>query len=227
MSPSSPPDRPVRQQRSWPGPGGGGPWLAAAAGGSALVAATWLVAQLSLRQQMAAMQGEIDLCRSSRGLNLPVLLKDLNRFAAAAASRQESERLQQRLQGLEADQGRTLTELARIKSATSPAERFHLASGDDYNLLAGQITVAVAAVRADGADVALAGGAASPWKIGEFRDLSFGDGPYRLRLEATRATPPRATFRLEALKGAAAASPGPGPGSGSGPPAPAPFPPAP
>ncbi len=205
MSPSLPPDRPAAPRRSWPGPGGPGPWLAAAAGGSALVAATWLVAQGALRQQMAAMQGEIDLCRSSRGLNLPVLLKDLNRFAAAAASRQEGERLQQRLLGLEADQSRTLAELAQLKRATSPEERFHLASGRSHDLLAGQVAVAVTAVRADGADVGLAGAAAGPWKSGEFRDLRFGEGPYRLKLEATRTSPPRATFRLEALKGAATA----------------------
>jgi len=205
MSPSLPPDRPAAPRRSWPGPGGPGPWLAAAAGGSALVAATWLVAQGALRQQMAAMQGEIDLCRSSRGLNLPVLLKDLNRFAAAAASRQEGERLQQRLLGLEADQNRTLAELAQLKRATSPEERFHLASGHSHDLLAGQVAVTVTAVRVDGADVGLAGTAAGPWKTGEFRDLRFGEGPYRLKLEATRTSPPRATFRLEALKGAAKA----------------------
>jgi hypothetical protein len=169
------------------------------------VALTWLVSQGALRQQMAAMQGEIDLCRSSRGLNLPVLLKDLNRFAAAAASRQEGERLQQRLLGLEADQGRTLAELALLRRATSPEERFHLASGRSHDLLAGQVAVAVMAVRADGADVALAGAAASPWKTGEFRDLRIGEGPYRLKLEATRPAPPRATFRLEALKPAAKA----------------------
>ena len=210
MSPSVPPDRPAGRRRSWPGPGGASPWLAAAAGGSALVAATWLVAQGALRQQMAAMQGEIDLCRSSRGLNLPVLLKDLNRFAAAAASRQESERLQQRLVGLEADQGRALGELAQLRRATSPEERFHLASGHSHDLLAGQVAVAVTAVRADGADVGLAGAAAGPWKTGEFRDLRLGEGPYRLKLEATRPTPPRATFRLEALKPAAQAPAGPG-----------------
>ena len=103
MSPSLPPDRPAGPPRSWSGPGGPWLWLAlAAAGGSALVALTWLVAQGALRQQMATMQSEIDLCRSVRGINLPVLLKDLNRFAAAAASRQEGERLQQRLLGLEA-----------------------------------------------------------------------------------------------------------------------------
>jgi len=164
------------------------------------VALTWLVSQGALRQQMAAMQGEIDLCRSSRGLNLPALLKDLNRFATAAASRQEGERLQQRLLGLEADQGRTLAELARLRRASSPEERFHLASGRSHDLLAGQVAVAVMAVRADGADVALAGAAASPWKTGEFRDLRIGEGPYRLKLEATRPAPPRATFRLEALK---------------------------
>jgi len=164
------------------------------------VALTWLVSQGALRQQMAAMQGEIDLCRSSRGLNLPALLKDLNRFATAAASSQEGERLQQRLLGLEADQGRTLAELARLRRASSPEERFHLASGRSHDLLAGQVAVAVMAVRADGADVALAGAAASPWKTGEFRDLRIGEGPYRLKLEATRPAPPRATFRLEALK---------------------------
>jgi hypothetical protein len=198
MSPSVPPDRPAGPHRSW--------LAAAAAAGSALVALTWLLAQGTLRQQMAAMQSEIDLCRSSRGLNLPVLLKDLNRFAAAASSRQEGERLKQRLQGLEADQGRALAELAQLKLATSPEERFHLASGRNHDLLAGQVAVAVTAVRVDGADVGLAGAAASPWKIGEFRDLRFGDGPYRLKLEATRASPPRATFRLEALKSAAKAS---------------------
>ena len=198
MSPSVPPDRPAGPPRSW--------LALAAAGGAALVALTWLVAQGTLRQQMATMQSEIDLCRSVRGINLPVLLKDLNRFAAAAASRQEGERLQQRLQGLEADQGRTLAELAELRRATSPEERFHLASGRSHDLLAGQVAVAVTAVRVDGAEVALAGAAASPWKIGEFRDLSFGDGPYRLKLEATRVSPPRATFRLEALKSAATAS---------------------
>jgi hypothetical protein len=151
---------------------------------------------------MATMQSEIDLCRSVRGINLPVLLNDLNRFAAAAASRQEGERLQERLQGLEADQGRTLAELAELRRATSPEERFHLASGRSHDLLAGQVAVAVTAVRADGADVALAGAAASPWKTGEFRDLRIGEGPYRLKLEASRPSPPRATFRLEALKGA-------------------------
>jgi len=174
------------------------------------VALTWLVAQGALRQQMAAMQGEIDLCRSSRGLNLPVLLKDLNRFAAAAASRQEGERLLQRLAGLEADQGRALAELAQAKRAISPEERFHLASGRSHDLLAGQVAVAVTAVRADGADVGLAGAAAGPWKTGEFRDLRFGEGPYRLKLEATRPNPPRATFRLEALKDAAKAPVDPG-----------------
>ena len=194
MSPSLPPDRPAGPPRSW--------LALAAAGGSALVALTWLVAQGALRQQMATMQSEIDLCRSVRGINLPVLLKDLNRFAAAAASRQEGERLQQRLQGLEADQGRTLAELAELRRATSPEERFHLASGRSHDLLAGQVAVAVTAVRADGADVALEGAAASPWKTGEFRDLRLGEGPYRLKLEASRPTPPRATFRLEALKGA-------------------------
>ncbi len=199
MSPSLPPDRPAGPPRSWLA-------LAAAGGGAALVALTWLVAQGTLRQQMATMQGEIDLCRSSRGLNLPLLLKDLNRFAAAAASRQEGERLQQRLLGLEADQGRALAELAELRRATSPEERFHLASGRSHDLLAGQVAVAVTAVGADGADVGLAGAAASPWKTGEFRDLRFSDGPYRLKLEAIRASPPRATFRLEALKSAAAAS---------------------
>lgn len=203
MSPSLPPDRPAGPPRSWSGPRGPWLWLAlAAAGGSALVALTWLVAQGALRQQLATMQSEIDLCRSVRGINLPVLLKDLNRFAAAAASRQEGERLQQRLQGLEADQGSTLAELAELRRATAPEERFHLASGRSHDLLAGQVAVAVTAVRADGADVALAGAAASPWKTGEFRDLRIGEGPYRLKLEATRPSPPRATFRLEALKGA-------------------------
>jgi hypothetical protein len=99
-----------------------------------------------------------------------------------------------------------LAELAELRRATSPEERFHLASGRSHDLLAGQVAVAVTAVRVDGAEVALAGAAASPWKIGEFRDLSFGDGPYRLKLEATRVSPPRATFRLEALKSAATAS---------------------
>ena len=182
MSPSLPPDRPAGPPRSWSGPGGPWLWLAlAAAGGSALVALTWLVAQGALRQQLATMQSEIDLCRSVRGINLPV---------------------QQRMQGLEADQGRTLAELAEQRRATSPEERFHLASGRSHDLLAGQVAVAVTAVRADGADVALAGAAASPWKTGEFRDLRIGEGPYRLKLEASRPSPPRATFRLEALKGA-------------------------
>ena len=204
MSPSLPPDQPAGRPRSRSSPWVPWLWLAvAAAAGSALVALTWLVAQGALRQQMATMRAEIDLCRSSRGLNLPVLLKDLNRFAAAAASRQEAERLQQRLLGLEADQSRTLAELAQLRQATSPEERFHLASGQSHDLLAGQVAVVVTAVRANGADVALAGAAASPWQTGEFRDLRIGEGPYRLKLEATRPAPPRATFRLESLKPAA------------------------
>jgi hypothetical protein len=179
-----------------------GAWLAVAlaAGGSALVAATWLLAQLSWESRLRSLEAELTFWRRTRQVDLPRLVADLERLAGPAADRLDLRDLQQRHATLERDHKVALNALAALRRARRLEERFTLTAGASKDLLQGKVPLTLEGVEAGGARVALAGAPASLWRPGDFRDLNFGGGRYRLTLESLPDDPGgRGTFRLDAL----------------------------
>lgn len=174
--------------------------LALAAGGSLLVAGTWLVAQLSWQGRLRALESEVRFYRSTRNLDVPRLLNDLQRLAGPAADRLALQELKQRHATLEREHTHTLQDLAALRRSRRLEERFPLTAGNSRELLEGKVPLVLEGVEAGGARVSLAGAPASLWRPGDFRDLNFGGGRYRLTLEAIPAgTGGQADFRLDAL----------------------------
>jgi hypothetical protein len=177
-----------------------GLWLALAAGSSALVAATWLVAQLSWQGRVRALEAEVHLLRRTRELDLPQLLNDLQRVAGPAADRLALQTLRERQARLERDHKAALAALQALRRGRRLEERFTLPAGASKELLEGKARLTLEAAEANGARVSLAGAPASLWRPGDFRDLNFGGGPYRLTLEERPdGMDGKATFRLDAL----------------------------
>ncbi len=176
-------------------------WLALlTAGGSALVAATWLVAQLSWQGRLRALEAEVSFLRRTRDVDLARLVRDLERLAGPAADRLAFQDLQRRHAALTREHKGTLEALASLRRSRRLEERFQLAVGASREVLGGKVSLALEGVRGEGASVSLAGAAASLWRAGDFRDLNFGGGGYRLTLEALPSPPGNgATFRLDAL----------------------------
>lgn len=177
-------------------------WLAMglAAGGSALVAGTWLVAQLSWQGRLRALEAEVTFLRSTRQVDVPRLLVDLQRLAGPAADRLALEDLKQRYATLQGEHKRTVEDLVALRQSRRLEERFTLNAGSPKELLEGKVPLALEGVEAGGARVGLAGAPASLWRPGDFRDLNFGGGRYRLTLEAIPdGAGGQARFRLDAL----------------------------
>jgi hypothetical protein len=189
-------ERPPPDWRSAPR----GLWVALAAGGSALVAATWLVAQLSWQSRLRALEAEVDMLRRTRQVDLPQLLIDLRRVAGPAAERLALEQLRERHALLERDHKAALAALTALRRSRRLEDRFTLPVGSSKALLAGKVRLALEGVEAGTARVSLAGAPASLWRPGDYRDLNFGGGLYRLSLEPLAAgLGNKATFRLDAL----------------------------
>ena len=187
-----------------------GAWLpvALAAGGVALVATTWLVAQLGWQGRLRALEAEVSFLRRTRQVDLPGLLRDLERLAGPAADRLALQELRQRHATLERNHKVALEALAALRRGRRLEERFSLPVGASREVLGGKVPLALEGVENDGALVSLAGGPASLWRPGDFRDLNFGGGRYRLSLEhlpATSGDP--AGFRLDALLNTASSTP--------------------
>jgi hypothetical protein len=175
-------------------------WVAMAAGGSALVAATWLVAQLSWQGRLRALEAEVTLLHRSRQLDLPQLLIDLQRVAGPAADRLELQAMRERVASLERDHKAALATLAALRRGRRLEDRFTLPVGASQTLLDGKVRLTLEGLEAGTARVSLAGGAASLWRPGDFRDLNFGGGLYRLTMEEwPDSSNGTVTFRLDAL----------------------------
>ena len=184
--------------------------LALAAGGSALVAGTWLVAQLSWQARLRTLEAELGFYRSTRQVDVPRLLNDLQRLVGPAADRLALQELKQRHTALEREHQRSLEALAALRRSRRLEERFTLTAGTPKELLEGKVPLVLEGVEAGGARVSLAGAPASQWRPGDFRDLNFGGGRYRLTLEAIPAgAGGQVDFRLDALLESPAASPSP------------------
>jgi hypothetical protein len=178
-----------------------------AAGSSAVVAATWLVAQMSWQARLRTLEAEVSFLRRTRQIDVPQLLKDLERLAGSAEERLALQDLRQRHATLEREHRSTLEALQALRQSRRLEERFTLSAGTPRELLEGKVPLEVEGVEAGGARVSLAGAPASLWQPGDFRDLNFGGGRYRLTLEAI---PPgasgQAEFRLDVLVESAAVS---------------------
>jgi hypothetical protein len=198
MEPSDPP------AAAEPSPSGGRRRLrwavALSAGAAALVAATWLVAQLSWQGRLRALEAEVSFLRRTRHLDLPRLLSDLERLAGPATDRLAFQDLQRQHARLEQEHKATLEALAALRRERRLEERFRLAVGDSRDLLGGRVPLVLEGVGGDGASVRLAGAEVSLWRPGDFRDLNFGGGRYRLTLEdLPDQAGGAASFRLDAL----------------------------
>ena len=179
-----------------------GVWLpvALAAGGAALVATTWLVAQLGWQGRLRTLEAEVSFLRRTRQVDLPRLLTDLERLAGPAADRLALQELRQRHAALERKHKVALEALASLRRSRRLEERFSLVVGASREVLGGKVPLTLEGVEDDGALVSLAGGPTSLWRPGDFRDLNFGGGRYRLSLEQLpRTSGDPASFRLDAL----------------------------
>ncbi|MFN9546383.1 MAG: hypothetical protein ACK6AD_04825 [Cyanobacteriota bacterium] len=174
--------------------------IALAAGGAALVAATWLVAQFSWQGRLRALEAEVSFLRRTRQVDLPRLLRDLERLAGPAADRLALRELERRHASLKREHKAALEALAALRRGRRLEERFHLPVGGSREMLGGKVPLVLEGVRQDGALVGLAGAEATLWRPGDFRDLNFGGGRYRLTLEELSRTPGAPVgFRLDAL----------------------------
>lgn len=193
--------RTLRDRLQRPAPHSLGSWLLAiTAGSSALVAATWLVAQLSLQGRLRALEAEVSLLRGTRQLDLPRLLNDLQRLAGPAADRLDLQALKQRHAALERDHKAAQEELTALRRSRRLEERFSLSPGGEKELLQGKVPLLLERLEGDGAFVSLAGAPATLWRANDVRDLNFGGGRFRLTLESVaNAQDGPAVFRLDAL----------------------------
>lgn len=185
-------------------------WLAVAiaAAGSALVAGTWLVAQLSWQGRLRTLEAEVRFLRSTRQVDLPRLLTDLERLAGPVADRLALQELKQRHAALVKEHQRSQEALAALRRSRRLEERFTLTAGTPRQLLEGKVPLLLEGVEAAAARISLAGAPASLWRPGDFRDLNFGGGRYRLTLEAIPAgAGGQADFRLDALLDSPAPTP--------------------
>jgi hypothetical protein len=171
----------------------------ALAGGAALVAATWLVAELSWQGRLRTLEAELSLLRRTSRMDVPRFLSELERLAGPAAERLALQDLRQRHAALEREHRSTLQALEALRRSRRLEERFTLAAGPPRALLEGKVLLQLEGVEAGGARVSLAGGPGGLWRPGDFRDLNFGGGRYRLTLEAIPAGGGEAAFRLDAL----------------------------
>jgi hypothetical protein len=176
------------------------PWLALAlAGGSALMAATWMVAQLSWQGRLRTLEAEVSLLRRTRQIDLARLLNDLERLAGPVEDRLAFQDLKQRHSVLKREHLSTLQALEALRRSRRLEERFTLAAGTPREMLDGKVLLQLDGVEAGGVRVGLAGSPATLWRPGDFRDLNFGGGRFRLTLEAIPEEGGKAAFRLDAL----------------------------
>ena len=96
----------------------------ALAGGAALVAATWLVAQLSWQGRLRTLEAELSLLRRTRQIDVPRLLNDLERLAGPVQDRLAFQTLQQRHSALEREHRSTLQALEALRRSRRLEERF-------------------------------------------------------------------------------------------------------
>jgi hypothetical protein len=176
------------------------PWGRLAGVGAALVAATWLVAQLGWQGRLRALEAEVSFLRRTRHVDLARLVSDLERLAGPAADRLALRELQRRHAALDREHKVTLEALAALRRGRRLEERFRLSVGASREVLGGKVPLVLEGLEGEGASVSLAGAAASLWRPGDFRDLNFGGGRYRLTLEELPNPPGNvASFRLDAL----------------------------
>ncbi|MEB3317350.1 MAG: hypothetical protein VKO39_04340 [Cyanobacteriota bacterium] len=165
-----------------------------------MVAATWLVAQLNWQARVGALEAEVSVLRATRQVDLPRLLRDLERLAGPAADRLALQELRRRQAMLEREHKAALAALDALRRGRRLEERFRLPVGGTRAVLGGKVPVSLEGVEGAGASVSLAGAQATFWRPGDFRDLNFGGGRYRLTLDDfPKQAGDAVGFRVDAL----------------------------
>lgn len=163
---------------------------------AALVTGTWVVANVAVQSKMAAIENELSFYKSTKSVDIPKLIQELQRFVGPANAKLELGKLRQEHELLKAKYSKIQQSYDALKQSIKLSERLTLKAGQARSVINGKHVIGVKSIGAGYVWATFDGGNASTWNIGEYKTVEVGGIEYRIMLEETSGS---AVFRVDEM----------------------------
>ena len=163
---------------------------------AALIAGTWVVANVAVQSKMSALENELSFYKSTKSVDIPKLMHELQNFVGPANAKLELNKLKAEHETLKAEHSKTKISYETLKQTTKLSERFSLKVGQAKSIVNGKHVVGVKEIEAGYIWATFDNDYADTWDAGEYKTVEYGGVRYRIMLEEVGGM---AIFRVDEM----------------------------
>jgi hypothetical protein len=165
-------------------------------GAAALIAGTWVVANVAVQSKMSSLENELSFYKSTKSVDIPRLMHELQEFVGPANAKLELSKLKVEHEALKAEHSRIKILYEALKQSTKLTERFSLKAGQARSILNGKVVVGVKDISQGYVHGIFDNDNTGFWNVGEYKTAELGGTEYRIMLEEVGEM---AVFRVDEM----------------------------
>jgi hypothetical protein len=163
---------------------------------AALIAATLVVANVAVQSKMSALENELGFYKSTKSVNVPILMHELQEFVGPAKAKLKLSKLKVEFEALKADHSKIKTSYEALKKSTRLTERFSLKTGQAKPILNGKYVAGVNDIHPGRIYATFNDVNTDSWSVGEYGTAKIDGIEYRIMLEEIGGV---AVFRVDEM----------------------------
>jgi hypothetical protein len=163
---------------------------------AALIAGTWVVANVAVQSKMSSLENELSFYKSTKSVDIPRLMNELQRFVGPANAKLELTKLKAEHEILKAEHSIIKNSYEALKQSTKLTDRFSLKAGQARPILNGKHVVGITDIGTGYVRATFDNADAETLNAGEYKTVEVGGIRYRIMLEEVGTT---AIFRIDEM----------------------------
>jgi hypothetical protein len=165
---------------------------------AALIAGTWVVANVAVQSKMSSLENELSFYKSTKSVDIPKLMYELQKFVGPANAKLELNKLKVEHERLKAEHSKIMVSYEALKKSTKLTERFSLESGQAKSILNGKYVIGVNSIAIGPGYISATfdNENSVAWDAGEYKIVEVGGISYRIMLEEVGKM---AVFRVDEM----------------------------
>ncbi|MFM7648258.1 MAG: hypothetical protein ACKO50_09355 [Cyanobium sp.] len=165
-------------------------------GAAALIAGTWVVANVAVQSKMSSLENELSFYKSTKSVDIPTLMHELQKFVGPANAKLELSQLKVEHEVLKAEHSKIKISYEALKRSTKLTDRFSLKAGQARPILNGKVVVGVKDISPGYIYATFNNDNAGFWNVGEYKTAELAGIEYRIMLEEISGV---AVFRVDEM----------------------------
>jgi hypothetical protein len=163
---------------------------------AALIAGTWVVANVAVQSKMSSLENELAFYKSTKSVDIPKLMHELQKFVGPANAKLELSNLKVEHERLKAERSKIMISYEALKESSKLTERFSLKPGQAKTILNGKHVVGVGRIEAGYIWATFDNANEGVWNAGEYKIVEIGGIRHRIMLEQVGGM---AVFRVDEM----------------------------